>query len=90
MAQSLTQEQILELLKGHQDVLTPMARSEENLLKATPCPQCGNAGCDPYVDPERPFRKGQPLPYKLLRCDSCGIEFDPQSRIILSVRRGTT
>lgn len=78
----LKEEEIWKLLEGQVDVLTPLAKQEEAMMKARPCPSCGSYGTRPFVSPTRPFVPGNPLPNKLLRCDSCETEFNPYTGFI--------
>lgn len=80
----LTQDQIRELLKGHEDTLTPLAKKEEEALKRTPCINCKAYSTQAEVNAANPFTPGHPLPNKILRCRICGVSFDPLTKLILS------
>jgi hypothetical protein len=78
----LKESEIRKLLKGHQDVLTPMAIKEEAFFRASRCPACGSGGCVPFVEASRPFVPGNPLPNRFLQCPSCQVEFNPYTGLI--------
>jgi hypothetical protein len=79
---NLTQDQISELLEGHQNVLTPLAKKEEEFLARCPCPSCGGTNLSAYVNAKKPFSSGSVLPNKLLHCAQCDVEFEPHTGII--------
>jgi hypothetical protein len=68
--------------KLYPDVLTPLAKNEEDLFRRSPCPKCGCSSTTPTVNAHRPFTKSSPLPNKVLRCLSCSTEYDPRTGII--------
>lgn len=68
--------------KLHQDVLTPLALSEDALFQSSNCPKCGAASPTPTLDSRRPFIKNSPLPNRILRCVVCQTEFDPRTGLI--------
>ena len=80
----LSQEQIWQLLEGQEDVLTPLAKKEEAMLKRVPCQNCGSGSTTVEPNTKNPFSAGSPLSNKLIRCLVCGVTFDPFSRIFLS------
>lgn len=82
--QRLSQERIQELLEGAEDVLTPMAKKEEAMLKRVPCQNCGSKTTSVEPNTKNPFSVGSPLANKLIRCLTCGTTFDPFSKIFLS------
>jgi len=93
--QPMDPEAILALLeekdeKGnlvHQDTLTPILAREDATLKRASCPVCGKYGSTVFLDAQRPFTPGSPLPNRLLRCLHCDSEFDPFTRFIRSTKR---
>lgn len=78
---------VLKLLEGQQDLLTPELKKEEAFFRNTSCPTCGERGLEAVLNEKRPFSPGVPLPNKFLRC-RCGTEFEPYTRLILSVGSG--
>jgi rubredoxin len=78
----LSEKEIKKLLKGQQDILTPMVNKEEAFFRAARCPGCGAGGAISFINSSRPFAPGNPLPNKLLRCQSCQLEFDPYTGLI--------
>lgn len=75
-------DKIRELLKGHVDVLTPLANKEAEMIKSASCPNCGLTEVQPMLDRGRPFSPGALLPNKVLHCLNCKTEFDPKNNII--------
>jgi hypothetical protein len=76
-------EEIWELIKGHQDVLTPAAQAEQEFFRQVSCPSCGGKSHDQMLHAARPFSEGAILPNKILVCQQCKTEFEPRSGIIL-------
>jgi hypothetical protein len=81
----LTQEQISKLLEGQVDVLTPLAQKEQVFFRHSTCPTCNSTSHIQFINPKMPFSPGSPLPNILLRCSNCSTEFDPQTRIIITL-----
>lgn len=79
---NLTQDEIRALIEKHNDILTPMAESEEKLINSSYCPTCKNTKLEKFLDKDMPFRSGHLLPYTLLKCPNCSTEFDPRNGII--------
>lgn len=75
-------DEILKLLEGHEDLLTPLVAKEDTFFRHSACPTCGSVSHDSFVNPARPFSSGSPLPNKLLRCRECSSEFDPYTNLI--------
>jgi len=81
----LDPEIVRKALEGQKDVLTSEAKKEEVFLRNSSCPNCGAYEHEVSFNVRRPFTPGFPLPNKVLRCLQCRVQYDPQSRIILSV-----
>lgn len=81
-------EKIRELLKGHADILGPLAQKEEQVFRNLTCPNCRSGDLESSVNASRPFSKGSPLPNKILKCLRCSSELDPYSGILLKVPTG--
>ena len=77
-------EEVLEALKGQENVITPELKAHEEYFRHLSCPSCGSE-CMPFVDPSRLFRSGAVLPNYLARCKACGIEFEPYTKIQVTV-----
>jgi hypothetical protein len=87
-------EVIQQMIKEHEDILTPLVKAEEEVYKNTKCPVCFQGGCSKKVRPPKvvmtadgptvarsPFGDG-PLPEGNAFCIHCSTEFDPKSGII--------
>ena len=71
-------------LKGHVDILTPLAQAvHASFLKAV-CPQCGGGNLRKNVDKGRPFSSDSALPNVTCRCTDCECEFSLSSGVIRS------
>ena len=81
----LSQDEILKLLEGHEDLLTPLVKKEQVFFRNSACPTCGAYSHSQTVNAHRPFTPGSPLPNILLRCLMCQTEFDPNTNLITSV-----
>jgi hypothetical protein len=78
-------EEVLKLLEGHENILTPAVEENERFFRTLSCPSCGGAVV-PFVDPSRPlFREGEFLPNYMARCRECGTEFEPYTGIQVSL-----
>jgi hypothetical protein len=66
----------------HQDVLTPLAKREQELFASSPCPKCGAQSVAPILDIARPFTSASPLARRVLRCVLCETQFDPRTGLI--------
>ncbi len=77
-------EDIRKALQGHEDVLTPALTETDGYFKRLSCPSCGGE-CMKFVDPHRLFRDGALLPNFLARCKACGVEFEPYTKIQVSM-----
>lgn len=84
----LDPEVIRKHLEGQEDLLSLEAKKEQVLFRHTPCPSCLGYNLEQVLNSKTPFRPGSPLPNKSLRCLQCKTEFDPYSKIIISVGQG--
>lgn len=87
-------QEILELLEGEVDVLTPAAEDDAALYANTTCPNCHTKGCQKEIDPVRavetedgielilPFGPDSPIALGHAVCVECGTEFDPHTGVI--------
>lgn len=80
---TLTEDDIKKLLEGHEDILTPMAKKEEDFLKRVPCVNCRSYSTRVEVNTLQPFSPGNPLVNKVIRCLQCGAGADPYTRIVI-------
>ncbi len=82
----LDPEVIKKLLEGQEDLLTKEVQKEEAFFKNSYCPKCKSIYLESFVDPNKPFISGSPLPNKRLKCIDCRTEFNPYTKLILSLR----
>lgn len=77
-------EEVRQALRGHKDVLTSAVQQVDEYFKHLSCPSCG-AECMKFIDGSRLFREGAVLPNYLARCKACGVEFEPYTKIQVSI-----
>jgi hypothetical protein len=75
---------VRKALEGQENVLAAAVQAHESYFKSLSCPSCGG-DCMAFVDPSRLFREGSPIPNYLARCKTCGSEFEPYTKIVLTV-----
>ena len=86
---------IRAILEQHEDILTPLAKAEEEVFNNAICPSCYEKECYKKIDPPKtivtedgvsvistPFSSRSPLPKAYAVCKSCGTKFDPRTGII--------
>lgn len=105
MEKRLTQDEILALLEGQEDILTPAARQRKEWLDLQRCPVC-NGRCIgvPHPAPPKksvevspgvaatapsPFVEGQLFPLAASKCTQCSAIFDPHTRVIFQKGEAT-
>lgn len=76
----MKQDELRKVLEDQKNVLKPAVEAHEEYFKRLSCPSCGGE-CMPFVDPSRLFREGALLPNYLARCKSCGVEFEPYTKV---------
>lgn len=76
--------EVLEALKGHENVLAPAARANDEFFKRLSCPSCGR-NCSPHLLPNRLFRTGDLLPNYMAKCQECGVIFEPYTKIQITL-----
>ena len=74
--------EVLKLLEGQIDVLTPEIKKHEEYFSKLQCPYCGG-GCHPFVSPEKLFESHSILPKYLAECNECECQFEPYTGIEL-------
>lgn len=84
MDTKLTEEQILDLLEGHENIIASEAKKEERYIKATPCPVCNSGEIEVSINYKNPFSPGKILPNKIMRCLECKSELEPETGIVLT------
>jgi hypothetical protein len=73
-----------EALKGHIDILTPLAKAEHAAFLAATCPQCHSGNLRKSVDKERPFSADKALASITCHCIDCKCDFSLDSGVISS------
>lgn len=83
---TLPPELVRELIKGHEDLLTPLAEQRRLDITSRPCPRC-QSPMEPTLYGAQPFRPDDPLPRTVARCVECGYTVDRVSGIVLEMGR---
>jgi hypothetical protein len=75
---------ILKVLEGHEDVLTPMIRADQQVYESQSCPTCGSAM---VVEPDikRLLDNDTFIPKHFCRCPVCKHLLDPFSGITIEI-----
>lgn len=81
--QTMDPADILTALEGHQDILSPRLREEDEFIRRTRCPRCQEDSPRREIDPKRPFAPGELLARFDLRCTRCNCLFEPYTKVIL-------
>lgn len=77
---TMPREAVLKALKGHENILDTAAEEQRKFFERLTCPSCGGQVM-PIVNPKQLFKKGSILPNCLAKCRTCGVEFEPYTRI---------
>ncbi len=78
-------EDILEALEGHENILDPAVKENERFFNTLSCVDCGG-DVYPIVNPKKLFNEGALLPNFWAKCKLCGVEFEPHTKIQLTLR----
>lgn len=74
---------ILKILEGHEDILTPRVKADQQVYESQSCPTCASAMVtEPNI---KATLAGNTRPKHLCRCPVCGHLVDPFSGITLEV-----
>lgn len=86
------------LLEGHEDIITPAAALDRELIELAHCPVCGSQGSDPVMSPPKfaigedgtpkalrvPFTAGKPNVVMHAKCRTCASEFSQHTGVVIS------
>lgn len=76
-------EEVLKLLEGVPDVITPAVEARRKLFAHSKCPACGgNVQPEITADDVRRVRADEVVPYGKARCVACGCLFDVDTGLI--------
>jgi len=95
MLKTMDPDTIRELLKGHEDIITPEVKAEEAFFRNVACPICKEGDCQKRMQPPRflardgeepelvssPFNSGI-LAESFAHCIHCGTDFNPYTGMI--------
>ncbi len=80
----MKREDALRALKGQENIIAPAVREHEEFFKRLACPSCGS-NVMAVPNHRQLFREGSILPNYLAKCTSCETEFDPYTKIIVTL-----
>lgn len=75
---------VLKALEGHENALGPAVKAHEEYFAKLHCYECGGPVLA-FVNPQKLFREDAVLPNFLARCRTCGLEFEPYTKIQVNV-----
>ena len=78
-------EEVLKLLEGQKDIITPLAEERESFYKNQQCPTCGSTSFTKNTNSRIAFRGNDPIARYVLICQDCDCVFDPHSNLVLKL-----
>lgn len=81
---TLPAEVIKLALEGHKNIITPAVEELDRYFNNLSCPSCGG-DCRKYLDSKRLFRENHLLPNYMAECKTCGVKFEPYTKIQISL-----
>lgn len=73
-------EETLRLLAGQENIIAPAFEEQQRYFKTLSCHRCGSP-VRAAINSRQLFRPGDPLPNTLAQCTACGCEFEPYTKI---------
>lgn len=70
------------MLKGQEDILSPLAAQRNSAIKGTPCPRCGTALSPQLAPINAVFSPDDPLPKTLGWCQTCDFVASAETSVI--------
>jgi RNase P subunit RPR2 len=80
LLKTMPREVVLKALEGHENILEKAAEEQRQFFKRLACPECGGEVMA-IVNAKQIFKKDSLLPNCLAKCRACGVEFEPYTRI---------
>lgn len=77
-------EDVRRAVEGHKDIITPAIVEVRNFIRRLSCISCGGEVIE-VVNSRVPFTEGNILPNFLAECISCKTQFEPYTRIQVSM-----
>jgi hypothetical protein len=81
---TMKREDVLKALQGQENILKPAVEENERYFRRLSCPECGG-DVMPVVNPRQLYKEGGLLPNYLAKCRTCSVEFDPYTKIQVSL-----
>jgi hypothetical protein len=78
-------EEVMRLLEGHKDIITPMAEERDRFYRNQQCQRCGSTSLVRSTNANIVFRGDDPIARYILTCEDCGCVFDPHSTLVLKL-----
>lgn len=80
----MKEEDVLALVEGQEDILTPAWRKKVEFFKKIRCPAChSSVRSEVSVKDLENARPDEPVPYGHARCSACGCLFDPDTELVI-------
>ncbi len=76
-------EKLLSILKDRDSMLTEALVQNQKFFDSLKCIRCSEK-VSPIISKVNPFTNGDVLPNYWARCNSCGCEFEPYTKIEIS------
>lgn len=73
-----------EMIRGHEDILTPLVKAQEARTSGGKCPRCGSV-LQSRLHPVQVFGANDLIPRKVSFCVDCGFTRDPETGIVIDV-----
>lgn len=77
---TLDEATLLKYLKDEPDMITPAFNAHQEYFKSLSCHRCGSPVVA-VINSRMPFRASDLLPNYLARCKDCECEFEPYTKI---------
>lgn len=77
-------EDVRKLLEGHENIVDKAEKESVAFFRMLSCPSCGGE-VQRIVNARKPFKEGEILPNFLGKCKLCGVEFEPYTKIQVSM-----
>lgn len=78
----LDPELALKLIEGYTDELTPAAKAQDAFYRQFRCPRCQEQMSKEF-DGRHAFSGDTLIARALLRCNSCGLLLEPETRMVI-------
>lgn len=81
----LDEDEVLRLLEGYTDELTPETIKEDAFYRQFTCPRCRSGALHKNLQSNHCFGGGALIARSVLTCENCGHCFDPHTGLALNI-----